>query len=194
MRRAFYAVLVSLISFSSNAQIEGTEIGFDLALSFGTNGGNAGLGVKYGWKYGDYFIFGPSVRYQRVWNKNVTLGTQGGFNVYGGGGFAHARFANVLFLGTEFEVLRSPYTSFGFLANNPNWVPTWLLGGGFSMEFNEKFRLNAGVFYDVLDIPNASNIENNNPNSPLQPYIARNKVTGAVIPILYRINFFIPLD
>lgn len=62
------------------------------------------------------------------------------------------------------------------------------------MEFNEKFRLNAGVFYDVLDIPNASNIENNNPNSPLQPYIARNKVTGAVIPILYRINFFIPLD
>jgi len=180
------------ISNSFGQEINGKEIGFDVAFSASSFGGTGGLGLKFGWKYGDYLIFGPSARYQRSWNKNITTGTQGGFNVYGGGGFVHARFYNVFFAGSEFEILRSPYTSNGFLTNNGTWVATWLIGGGFSMEFNEKFRLNAGIMYDVLDVPNINNPNNNNPNSPLQPYVAK-KQNGSPIPIIYRIAFFIPL-
>ena len=195
MKALYLGIVFTLTTFSNSfsQEIDGTEIGFDVAFSASNFGGTAGLGLKYGWKYGDYLIFGPSLRYQRSWNKNVTTGTQGGFNVYGGGAFVHARFYNVFFVGSELEILKSPYTSNGYLSTSKNWVGTWLFGGGFSMEFEEKFRLNAGIMYDVLDIPNYTDPTNINPNSPLQPYVARNKQTGAAIPIIYRISFFIPL-
>ena len=106
--------------------------------------------------------------------------------------YNHGSFAKYLFIGSEIEVLRSPYTNNGTLSlANPKWVPTLLLGGGFSGMIGDSFRVNAGVMYDILDIPNPPT---KYPDSPLQPYVARNKTTGVVIPIIYRIAFFIPLS
>lgn len=194
MRILFISLLISFSSFSQ--QVEGTELGIDgtFSASFGQiRSGTFGLGIKYGFKFGENVILGPSVRYQRYWTNNTLTGTAGGFNVYGGGGFIHGRFSNLLFIGAELEFLRSPFTNNGLLTTNSKWVGTCLLGGGFSREFNESFRLNAGIFYDILDVPNPTNPNNPNPNSPLQPYLTR-KPNGQVIPILYRIGFFFPLS
>ena len=73
-----------------------------------------------------------------------------------------------------------------------SWVATCLIGAGLDYGFENNWRINAGVYYDILDIPNPNNPENNNPNSPFQPYLARNK-QNQVIPIVYRISLFIPI-
>jgi hypothetical protein len=173
--------------------MDGTEIGFDLAFSASTNGGNAGLGLKYGINLGEYLIAGPSVRYERLWIKNLLTQQSLGYNMYGGGAFLHSRFFNALFLGAEFEVLRSPYqtagTAAGFVSQTGTWAPTLFLGGGFSMEFNAGIRINAGVMYDVIDAE----------NSPFRSsYFMRKETTNGqpagFLPIIYRIAFFIPLS
>jgi hypothetical protein len=170
-------------SVSAQMEVNGTELGVDGTFYAGTNGGTVGLGVKYGWKLGDYIIAGPSARYQRSWTTNVTAGTKAGFNVYGGGGFAHARFFNALFVGTEIEVLRSPFSNFGFLTTQSKWVPTVLIGGGFSMEIQETWRLNLGIMYDIVD----------HQNSPLRTqYFMRNS-QNVLIPVIYRLAFFFPI-
>lgn len=200
MKRILLLLFVSILSFEGKTQVEGTELGIDLTFSYSSslyNTGTVGLGAKYGFLLSEEVIVGPSLRYHRTWTNNPfnTTANTTGFNIFGGGGFIHYRFANYLFLGSEIEVLKSPYTNNGFLSNTSSkWVPTFLLGGGFSGMIGDSFRLNAGVMYDVLDIPNTTDPSNPNPNSPLQPYVARNKKTGAVIPIIYRIAFFIPLS
>lgn len=192
-----FVLIIVLATNTSYSQTEGSEIGVDgtFTAQFGlVRSGTIGVGLKYGVKFGEYFIAGPSVRFQRYWTNNTNTGTSGGSNIYGGGGFIHARFYEYFFAGAELEIIRSPYTSNGVLTTvNPSWVPTCLLGGGFSYEFNESWRLNAGLFYDILDIPNYTDPTNPNPNSPLQPYVAR-KSNGQVIPMLYRIAFFFPLN
>lgn len=197
MRNFILTISTLFLVYNTQSQeLEGTEFGVDVtfyASSSQVSGGNFGLGLKYGFEFGDYFIVGPSVRYQRVWTNNTLTGTKGGANVYGGGVFAHARLYNYLFLGTEIEFLRSPYNTSGQLTSTAkSWVGTCLIGGGFSREFNEKIRLNAGIYYDILDIPNPSNPNNVNPNSPLRPYLVKN-ANGTIVPILYRISFFFPL-
>lgn len=193
------AVAISILGLFSvrSQELEGTEFGVDLtfyASSSQISSGTIGAGLKYGFKFGENFIAGPSVRYHRYWTNNTLTGQSAGFNIYGGGVFGHARFYNYLFLGAEIEFLRSPFTNFGTVntATTGQWVGTCLIGGGFSREFNESIRVNAGIYYDILDVPNPSNPNNPNPNSPLQPYLARN-ANGTVIPILYRIAFFFPL-
>lgn len=197
MKSILFSISVLFCSLNSSSQsVEGTELGIDAtfyATSGPINNGTFGLGLKYGFKYGENLILGPSFRYHRSWTNNTYTGTSGGYNIYGGGAFIHGRFNNILFIGIETELLRSPYTSNGFLSNNPKWIGTCLLGGGFSKEFDAGFRLNAGVYYDILDVPNPANPNNINPNSPLQPYVAK-KENGTVIPILYRISLFIPLS
>ncbi|GAB5417858.1 MAG: hypothetical protein Crog4KO_23940 [Crocinitomicaceae bacterium] len=176
-----------LCSLTSSAQTtEGTEIGIDGSFSASNLGGAFGLGLKYGWKFGEYFIAGPSLRYQRTWAV-VGIGTsttsQTHFNLFGGGGFLHARFFNALFVGTEIEFIRTPFQGGFLLTGQKNWAPTALLGGGYSMEFNERWRINLGIFYDVID----------HQNSPLrQQYFMRNS-QGVLLPVLYRINFFFPI-
>lgn len=201
MKHLIFSMILSISAFSAFSQgVQGTELGIDLTFSYTSSQysqGTVGFGGKYGFLFGDGFIAGPSVRYQRTWTNNPynTTSATTGFNIYGGGGFIHYRFANYMFVGSEIEILKSPYTSYGYLSNTSSkWVPTCLLGGGFSGMIGENFRLNAGVMYDILDIPNPSDPNNINPNSPLQPYVARNKKTGVVIPIIYRIAFFIPLS
>lgn len=176
-------ILTLGMSFSHSQEIDGTEFGIDGTFYASSNGGSVGFGGKYGLNFGEYIILGPSVRYQRSWFKNNTTGTKGGYNVFGGGAFAHARFFNALFAGIEFEMLNSPYTSYGYLSSDKNWTPTLLMGGGFSMEFNEMWRLNVGAMYDVI----------NHANSPLRTqYFMRNS-NNTLIPLIYRISFFFPL-
>ena len=200
MNRILLLLMLSFLSFGSKSQADGTELGIDLMFSYSSSqisSGTVGLGAKYGFLLSQEVIVGPSLRYHRTWTNNPlnTNPTNTGFNIFGGGGFIHYRLANYLFLGSEVEILKSPYTNNGFLSNSGSkWVPTLLLGGGFSGMIGENFRLNAGVMYDILDIPNPTNPNNPNPNSPLQPYLARNKNTGVPIPIIYRIAFFIPLS
>ena len=167
---------------------QGSELGIDISFTASTNGGNAGLGLKYGAKLGEYVILGPSIRYDLTWIKNQVGGNNGNYSVYGGGAFIHGRFFNALFIGAEFEYLRSPYEKNGFLTSLPSWAPTLFLGGGFSMEFQEKIRLNAGIMYDVI---NAQNSPFRNSYS-----ITRKDANGNIVgylPIIYRIAFFIPL-
>ncbi|PWL28244.1 MAG: hypothetical protein DCO96_09735 [Fluviicola sp. XM-24bin1] len=186
MKRILF-VLCLLFSFTSNAQsIEGTELGLEGTFGASNLGGSFGIGVKYGWKFGEYFIAGPSVRYQRTWFQaglNTASPTSGGFNIFGGGGFIHARFFNALFVGVESEILRTPLNGNFSFSSESNWSPNFFIGGGYSMEFNETWRLNLGILYDVID----------SDNSPLQfQYTTRNS-QGVLLPIIYRINFFFPI-
>lgn len=179
----FFSFL-SIIGSSNAQQIDGTELGVDLTFYASNFGGTVGFGAKYGMKFGEYFITGPSLRYQRSWTNNVAAGTKSGYNVVGGGVFAHGRFFNALFVGAEFEYLRSPFTSFGLLSPTKNWAPTLFLGGGLSMELTESIRLNAGIMYDVI----------NHVNSPLRAQYFMSNSQGALIPVIYRIAFFFPLS
>ena len=169
---------------------QGSEIGADIAFSAGSNGGNVGLGLKYGAKFGKYIIAGPSVRYDLTWIKNqqgTASGQNGKYSVYGGGAYIHGRFFNALFIGAEFEYLRSPYDKTGLFIQ-PTWAPTLFLGGGFSMEFNEKIRLNAGIMYDVINAENSPFRK----SYSIQRKTAEGQSAG-YLPIIYRIAIFIPL-
>ena len=163
--------------------IQGTEIGLDGFFSASTNGGNFSLGAKYGLNFADNFIGGPSVRYQRSWNKNVFTNQQSSYNVYGAGGFIHARFFDVLFAGAELEFLKTPLGTFGTLGQK-SWITTCFIGGGYSQEFNESWRLNVGIMYDVV----------NSVNSPFRQGYFLKKENGALIPVIYRIAFFFPIS
>ncbi len=174
--------LVFGLASNSNAQLQGSDIGVDGFFGASSFGGSFGLGVKYGLKFGDYFIAGPSARYQRSWNSNAVTGVGGGFNVYGGGAFFHARFINALFAGAEFEMLNAPQLS-GVIGTGTRWAPTLLVGGGYSQEFNEKIRVQVGIMYDVID----------NANSPFRQGYFLRRSNGSLIPVVYRISFFFPI-
>ena len=181
-----------LLSLNTNAQdfeMNGSEIGFDVSFSSSTLGGNVGLGLKYGLNFGENLILGPSARYERTWVKNQTTGLNGSYNVYGGGVFVHGRFFNVLFAGVEYEILKSPFAVNGLLSVSNSWAHTLFLGGGFSKEFNESIRINAGIYYDLI----------NAENSPFRRSysVSQKNELGQVVkiyPIIFRLAFFIPLS
>ena len=111
------------------------------------------------------------------------------WSVFGGGVFGHYRFQNVLFAGAEFEMLKSPYTKLGLLSSFQTWAPTLFVGGGFSREFNESFRINAGIMYDVINADNS-------PFRGSYNFTVKNE-QGQVIrilPIIVRLAFFIPIS
>jgi len=187
-------ILSSFISFSAISQdaapsaYQGFELGVDLAFSSSTFGGNFGIGLKPGFKLGEYFIIGPALRYERLWFKNALSGFNGNTNVYGGGAFVHARFFNALFLGVEYEYLRSPFNLNGQLESINSFASVLFLGGGFSMELNPHIRLNAGIMYDVINAVNT-------PYSRSYTFTVKDQ-NGNIqryLPIVYRIAFFFPL-
>ncbi|MFT5779429.1 MAG: hypothetical protein ACI837_002387 [Crocinitomicaceae bacterium] len=181
---AFIVIGLMTSSNSFGQKIDGTEVGFDGYFGASTNGGSFTIGGKYGLKFGEYFITGPSLRYQRSWTNNANTGQKSSFNVFGGGVFGHARFFNALFVGAEFEMLKTPLNDFGQITSTKNWVPTLFIGGGYSQEFNEKFRINAGIMYDVI----------NSPESPLRAgYFMRNS-QQKLLPLIYRLALFIPIS
>lgn len=183
MKHLILIITIVLFSLNSNSQfdISQTEIGVDGNISFSSNGGTAGLGLKFGYKPDETFIFGPSIRYQRTWNKNVFTGQKTAYNIFGGGAFVHARFFDVLFIGAEFEMLNSPI-NYTLIQPTSNWVPTFLLGGGYSQQF-DAVRINLGLMYDVLD----------QTNSPFRQGYFLKRQNGSYVPLLYRIAFFFPL-
>lgn len=157
------------------------EVGFDGYLGASNFGGSGGIGAKFGYKVNENFILGPSFRVQRTWSNNV--GQKFGYTIYGGGLWAHARFGNYLFAGAEFEMLKSPL-NYIYVSSQRTWVPTLFLGGGFSREFNKAVRINAGVFYDII----------NNTSSPFRLSYFMKKANGTLIPVIYRIGFFFPIN
>lgn len=186
-------ILILAVSGHLNAQIdehyqdyEGLEqeLGLDGAFNASTFGGTFALGLKYGWKLNDIVIAGPSLRYQFAWAKPQYNPTSATFHFIGAGGFLHARLFNVFFVGTELEFFRSPRYVNGVFTGEKKLILTGLIGGGYSMEFNEAWRLNLGIFYDVV----------NSESSPLRPqYFLRTNNGQVLQPVIYRVNFFIPI-
>jgi hypothetical protein len=168
------------------------EIGLDGYFSAGNQGGNLGAGLKIGFKGSSesQVIGGVSLRMFRSWSTGNITGIPASYTIYGPGVWCHVRFQNVLYLGGEFEALKVPGNYFYTTAGaNQKWIPTLFLGGGYSKSWNEKIRLNLGIFYDII---------NNLDNPYRKSYLTKKKVgptgqAGALIPILYRVELMIPL-
>lgn len=188
MTKIFALILTFSLSINLFSQTTtGSEIGIDGYFGASSQGGSYGLGLKYGYKKTPEFIWGPSFRLMRYWSNPYNSIYVGHYNVWGGGIYAHYRYQNLLFFGGEFELLKNPFA----LLNNAKteWVPTLFLGGGFSKEYNEKIRLNVGIFYDVI----------NSINSPFRTSYTMKKTstTGQIVgyvPVIYRLSIFIPLN
>ena len=176
---AFVSPIYSQVSFN------GSEIGLELVASGSNLGGSVGGDLKYAAVLNENFALGPSFRMQRTWSNN--LGQKFGFSIYGAGVFAHYRLKNVVFAGMEFEVLHCPI-NYVNVNSSKSWLSTLFIGGGFSRDFNHKIRINAGVFYDVI----------NADNSPFRSSYNFNMKNEAgqivkILPMIYRISFFFPL-
>lgn len=157
------------------------ELGFDGYANGSNFGGSFGIGIKYGFIKNKNILLGPSLRIQRSWSNYY--GINYGFLIYGGGVFMHYRIQNVFFLGGEFEMLNSPLNYTGVFTTK-KWVPTFFVGGGYSHAFKSGIRLNCGVFYDILD----------QVNSPFRTSYKLKRANGTLIPVIYRIGLFIPLQ
>ena len=187
MRFSLFVAITSLLVFSNHSQVtfDGSEIGLEIVAGGSNLGGSVGGDLKYAAVLNENFAVGPSFRLQRTWSNN--LGQKFGFSVYGGGIFAHYRLKNVVFAGMEFEVLHCP-VNYVNVNSSKSWLSTLFIGGGFSRDFNHKIRINAGVFYDVI----------NAKNSPFRSSYNFNikDVNGQIVkilPMIYRISFFFPL-
>lgn len=184
MKTILFAITIFIGSTLLKAQdVEGQEFGIDATFYASTNSGSFGLGLKYGIRNESNIIYGPSIRYQRDWTNNSTTGFKSGINIFGGGAFIHARFFDYFFVGSEFEMLTSPYPNTGnVLLTKNNWIPTLLLGGGISMNLSESVRINVGLMYDIID----------RPASPLrtQYFIRTKTIPPDLLPIIYRFAFF----
>jgi hypothetical protein len=186
MKHWYFILALIPWTIQSQTTFDGSEIGVELFAGGSTFGGSVGGDIKYAAILNENWAVGPSFRYQRTWSNN--LGQKMGFTVYGGGAYAHYRMNNTVFLGAEYEILRSPFNFIFFNYSAKQWASTLFLGGGFSREFNGKIRVNGGIFYDVI----------NAENSPFRSsYSVRLKDANGqvvkILPILYRITFFFPL-
>jgi hypothetical protein len=184
--KKFSLIAFVLFQININAQkIEQIELGADGYFGASSLGGSYGFGPKIGFQLNENWVVGPSFRYQRSWSS--LAGQTFGRTIWGAGAFVHARFKNVVYLGAEFEYLKSP-TNYVNPISTDTWVPTLFLGGGFSKEYNHRIRLNVGIYYDVID----------NLNSPFRnSYMMtiKNEVGQIVkfIPVIYRISFVFPI-
>lgn len=191
-------VLTSAVAGYGQAIAEAykSELGIDGYFSIGNQGGNFGIGAKFGVlakadeENNNKFVVGPSVRWMRVWSKNyATGGSPANFNIVGAGAFVHKRVFDALYLAAEFEALKTP-TDYVIVTQTSQWTPVLFLGGGYSKLFAERFRVNIGILYDII----------NNGSSPYRrSYLTSKKVgpdgkPGALIPILYRLELIISLN
>lgn len=178
-----------IIASHANAQLSymGSELGLEPYIGFSNLGGAVGGELKFAARLSDNLLVGPSFRVQRTWSNN--LGIQSQMTTWGGGVFAHYRYQELVFGGVEFQYLKSP---FSFV--NPNavvrpWSPTLMVGGGFYLKLTDKLRLNAALFYDVINAQNS-------PFRSSYSFKVKNEFGQVVriLPIIYRLTFFIPLD
>lgn len=180
------AVFLSL-KFVAQLQYRGSELGLEPYVGFSNLGGAVGGELKYAARLSENLLVGPSFRLQRTWANN--LGLQTNMTTWGGGVFAHYRYQDIIFGGIEFQYLKSP---FSFV--NPNevvrsWSPNLMVGGGFYLKLTDKVRLNAALFYDVINATNS-------PFRSSYTFKIKNEYGQVVriLPIIYRLTFFIPID
>jgi hypothetical protein len=168
-------------------QYLGSEIGLEPYIGFSNLGGAVGGELKYAVKLNDNLVLGPSLRLQRTWSNN--LGVQSNMTTWGGGLFAHYRYQEIVFGGVEFQYLKSPFSFVNPLQVVKPWSPTLMVGGGFYLKLTDKVRLNAALFYDVINADNS-------PFRSSYTFKVKNEFGQVVriLPIIYRLTFFIPLD
>lgn len=178
MKKVLFIVIL-LISFTSFSQQGNKEIGVDLNFWTSNIGGSVNISPKFGYEVADSLVIGASFRYIN-YRSNLD-GIQGRSNIFGAGIYGHYRFLNWLYAGADIELYFTPY-NYNSTPANPLYnakVPAVLLNGGLSHKIGSHFRINAGIYYDVI----------NNINSPLKlSYMTRN-AKGVYLPIFYRVTF-----
>lgn len=187
MKHLIAIILLALgLNASAQTTYDGQEIGAEVYAGFSTLGGAFGFELKHASILNKNFAVGPSIRIQRTWSNN--LGQKTNINIWGPGVFAHARYRDMVFAGAEFQILRSPYNFVNYTANPKKWAPTLFLGGGFCFKLSKSVRLNAAIFYDVI---NASN----SPFRSSYSFKSKNQAGQVVriFPIIYRVTFFFPI-
>ncbi len=186
---------MSIFSALGQVQITSQELGIEGYFGASNQNGSFGIGPKYGFVLNENYVVGPSIRIQRNWS-NV-LGNSFGQTIYGGGVFAHARYAtkgkSTVYGALEFEYLRSP---FNFLNNQQLgseatkiWAPTLFLGGGFLIRVNNVIGINAGILYDVINADNS-------PFRSSYPFKIKNEAgqITKILPIIYRLTFLFKIS
>lgn len=191
----FFLIFLPTYILLGQIQNTGQELGIEGYFGVSNQNGSFGIGPKYGFILNENFVVGPSIRIQRNWS-NV-LGNSFGQTIYGGGIFAHARYASkgnsTVYGALEFEYLRSP---FNFLNNQQYgseaikiWAPTLFIGGGFLVRVNNVIGINAGILYDVI----------NADNSPFRSsylFNVKNEagIVTKILPIIYRLTFLFKIS
>ena len=186
-----FAILIGLIGIyffgmSQQKVFYKSEIGAELYAGFSNLGGAFGGEIKYAYLVNKNLAVGPSFRLQRTWTNN--FGINQSFNIFGGGLFAHYRFQEKLFIGTELQLLRSPFNFVNFQNNPKKWAPIVLIGGGLHLKLHERARLSAGIFYDIANADNS-------PFRSSYNFKIKNEFGQIVriLPIIYRVTFFFPI-
>jgi len=185
----FIFIFAFFASVPAHTQLSymGSELGLEPYVGFSNMGGAVGGELKYAARLSENLLVGPSLRVQRTWANN--LGVQSQMTTWGGGVFAHYRYQDLIFGGVEFQYLKSPFSFVNPLEVVRPWSPTLMVGGGFYLKLTDKVRLNAALFYDVINAPNS-------PFRSSYTFQIKNEFGQVVriLPIIYRLTFFIPLD
>jgi hypothetical protein len=168
-------------------QYMGSELGLEPYIGFSNLGGAVGGELKYAARLSENLLVGPSLRVQRNWSNN--LGVQSNMTTWGGGVFSQYSYQELVFGGVEFQYLKSPFSFVNPLQVVKPWSPTLMVGGGFYLKLSDKVRLNAALFYDVINADNS-------PFRSSYTFKVKNEFGQVVriLPIIYRLTFFIPLD
>ena len=188
MRYLLLTLCINLFShFMAQLNYQGAELGVEPYIGFSNLGGSVGGEIKYAARISDALIVGPSLRIQRNWSNN--LGVQSNMTTWGGGIFAHYRYQELIFGGIEFQYLKSPYSFVNPLETVKPWSPNLMVGGGFYLKLTDKVRLNAALFYDLINATNS-------PFRSSYSFKIKNEFGQVVriLPIIYRLTFFIPID
>ena len=181
----FLMISFSFLGWNQKQGFRKFEVGTELYAGFSNLGGAFGGEIKLAYLVDKNLVIGPSFRLQRTWSNNFGLNQS--FNIYGGGGFLHYRFQEKLFIGAEFQLLKSPFNFVSFLENVNTWAPIVLVGGGLNLSLHERVKLCAGVFYDVYNAENS-------PFRSSYNFNIKNELGQIVriLPIIYRVTFFFP--
>jgi hypothetical protein len=187
MKHLIIGVFLCLLQFTSNAQIQSSELGIEAFGGGSQLGGTVGGELKYAVKLQNNLIIGPSFRLHRSWSNYLNVNSQ--FTIYGGGAFAHMRYQDKLFAGVEFQMLHNPFNFTTFQAGQNKWTPNLFVGGGFYLKLAPKINLNLALFYDVINADNS-------PFRSSYNFKIKNEFGQVVriLPIIYRITLFIPLS
>jgi hypothetical protein len=187
MKHFFIGTFLCFLQFTSYAQIQGSELGIEVYGGGSQLGGTFGGELKYAAKLPNNLVIGPSFRLQRSWSNYLNVQSQ--FTIYGGGAFAHFRIQDKIFVGTEFQMLHSPFNFITFQAGQKKWAPTLFVGGGFCLKLAPRINLNLALFYDVINADNS-------PFRSSYSFRIKNELGQVVriLPIIYRVTLFIPLS